>query len=44
MISFTKSLDENQTIAMAKYLSILKTTANKNRYEIEYEPARDGGS
>jgi len=44
MISFAKSLDENQTIEMAKYLSTLKTTINENRYEIEYDTAGDGGS
>lgn len=44
MISFAKSLDENQTIQMAEYLSTLKTTVNKDRYEIEYDPAGDGGS
>ena len=44
MISFAKSLDEKQTIEMAKYLSTLKTTINKNRYEIEYDTAGDGGS
>ena len=44
MISFAKSLDENQTIQMAKYLSNLKTETNDDRYEIEYEPAGDGGS
>ena len=44
MISFAKTLDENQTIQMAKYLSNLKTTVNKDRYEIEYDPAGDGGS
>ena len=44
MISFAKSLDENQTIEMAKYLSTLKTTINKDRYEIEYDSTGDGGS
>ncbi len=44
MISFAKSLDENQTIEMAKYLSTLKTTVNEDRYEIEYDSAGDGGS
>lgn len=44
MISFAKSLDENQTIEMAKYLSTLETKVDDNRYEIEYEPAGDGGS
>ena len=44
MISFAKALDENQTIAMAKYLSNMKTVENEERYTIEYEPAGDGGS
>ena len=44
MISFAKSLDENQTIQMAKYLSTLKTTINEDRYDIEYDSAGDGGS
>ena len=44
MISFAKSLDENQTIEMAKYLSTLKTTINEDRYDIEYDSAGDGGS
>ena len=44
MISFAKSLDEDQTIAMAKYLAGLKTTVNKDRYDIEFDAAGDGGS
>ncbi len=44
MISFAKALDENQTKEMAKYLSNLKTNIDDDRYEIEYEPAGDGGS
>jgi len=44
MISFAKSLDENQTVQMAKYLSTLKTVINKDRYDEEYDPAGDGGS
>jgi len=44
MISFAKALDENQTIEMAKYLSKLKTLIPDDRYDIEYEPAGDGGS
>ena len=44
MISFAKSLDEEQTKEMAKYLSNLKTKVEDNRYDIEYEPAGDGGS
>ena len=44
MISFAKALDENQTKEMAKYLSNLETKVDEGRYEIEYEPAGDGGS
>ena len=44
MISFAKALDENQTKEMAKYLSNLTTKVNEDRYEIEYDPAGDGGS
>lgn len=44
MISFAKTLDENETKAMAKYLSTLKTTVDEGRYDIEFEPAGDGGS
>jgi len=44
MISFAKSLDVNQTIEMAKYLSTLETKVEDGRYDIEYEPAGDGGS
>ncbi len=44
MISFAKALDENQTKEMAKYLSNLKTNIEDERYEIEYDPAGDGGS
>ena len=44
MISFAKSLDENQTIEMAKYLSTLETKIEDGRYDIEYEPEGDGGS
>ena len=44
MISFAKSLDENQTIQMAKYLSTLKTVVADDRYDEEYDPAGDGGS
>lgn len=44
MISFAKALDEDQTIAMAKYLANLKTTVNKDRYDIEFDAAGDGGS
>lgn len=44
MISFAKALDENQTIAMAKYLSTLKTTESEEKYELEFDQAGDGGS
>ena len=44
MISFAKSLDENQTIEMAKYLSHLETKIDEDRYDEEYDPNDDGGS
>ena len=44
MISFAKSLDKNQTMEMAKYLSTLKTVIDDDRYDEEYDPAGDGGS
>jgi len=44
MISFAKSLDENQTKQMAHYLSNLKTVIEEDRYDEEYDPAGDGGS
>ena len=44
MISFAKTMNEEQTIEMARYLSNLKTKVDDNRYDIEYEPAGDGGS
>jgi len=44
MISFAKALDNNQTIAMSKYLSKLKTIIPDNRYDEEYDPNDDGGS
>jgi cytochrome c553 len=44
MISFAKALDANQTKEMAKYLSNLETKVDDERYEIEYDPAGDGGS
>jgi len=44
MISFAKSLDENQTKQMAHYLSNLKTIIPEDRYDEEYDPAGDGGS
>ena len=44
MISFAKSLDANQTVQMAKYLSTLKTVVSEDRYDEEYDPAGDGGS
>lgn len=45
MISFAKGLNEDQTIAMAKYLSTLKRTEQKEIYELEYDDnAGDGSS
>ena len=44
MISFAKSLDENQTEQMAKYLSTLKTVIDEDRYDEAYDTAGDGDS
>lgn len=43
MISFAKSLDKNQTKAMAHYLSIIRTSY-QNRDYIDYGEHADGGS
>jgi len=44
MVSFAQSLDENQTIEMAKYLSTLKRNDEDERYDEEYDPNGDGNS
>lgn len=44
MISFAKTMNEEQTKEMAKYLSNLKTKVDDDRYDEEYDPAGDGGS
>ena len=44
MVSFAKILTPKQTKQMAKYLSELKTVVEDDRYDIEYDPAGDGGS
>ncbi|HHB95188.1 MAG TPA: c-type cytochrome [Campylobacterales bacterium] len=44
MVSFAKSLDENETIEMSKYLSKLKKVENPERYDNEYDPSDDGSS
>jgi len=44
MISFAKSLDENQTIEMAKYLSTMKKVIPKDRYELESDDNTGDGS
>jgi cytochrome c553 len=44
MISFAKALDEDEIVDMAKYLARLETTVNKDRYDIEFDAAGDGGS
>ena len=44
MVSFAKSLDENQTIEMAKYLSTLKKNEDDERYDEEFDPHGDGSS
>jgi len=45
MISFAKSLDENQTAEMAKYLSTLQKVIPKERYEHDsFDNTGDGSS
>ncbi|HIP18203.1 MAG TPA: c-type cytochrome [Sulfurovum sp.] len=45
MISFAKSLDENETIEMAKYLSTMKKVIPKERYEHDsFDNTGDGSS
>ena len=45
MVSFAKSLDKNQTIEMAKYLSTLKKVIPKERYEHDsFDNTGDGSS
>lgn len=44
MISFAKSLSEEQTVLMSKYIANLKTEIPEERYEIEYTVEGDGGS
>lgn len=45
MISFAKSLDENETVEMAKYLSTLKKVIPKERYEHDsFDNTGDGSS
>lgn len=44
MVSFAKSLNPEQTVLMAKYLSQLKTVKPKERYELEFSREGDGGS
>ncbi len=44
MVSFAKSLDENETVEVAKYLSKLKKSENQERYDEEYDPSDDGSS
>ena len=44
MISFAKSLSDEETILMSKYLAGLKTVIPEERYEIEYTVEGDGGS
>ena len=45
MISFARSLDENQTREMAKYLSNMKKIIPEERYELDsYDNTGDGSS
>ncbi|WP_294951915.1 c-type cytochrome [Sulfurovum sp.] len=44
MISFAKTLDQNQTVEMAKYLSTLKRVEPEETYELESDNSGDGSS
>ena len=44
MVSFAKSMDTNQTRLMAAFLAQLKTEIPKERYELNFSTAGDGGS
>jgi len=44
MISFAQSLNEQQTIEMAKYLSTVERNDDDERYDEEYDPNGDGNS
>ena len=44
MVSFAQSLNEEQTIEMAKYLSTLERNDDDERYDEEYDPNGDGNS
>lgn len=44
MVSFAQSLDANQTIEMAKYLSELEPDEEAERYDEPYDPHGDGSS
>lgn len=44
MISFAKSLTDEQIALMSKYIADLRTEIPEERYEIEYTVEGDGGS
>ena len=44
MVSFAKSLDENQTVEMAKYLSTMKKIVPKDRYELQSDDNTGDGA
>ena len=44
MVSFAKSMDENQTIEMAKYLSTMKKILPKEPYELDNDDNTGDGS
>jgi len=44
MISFARTLDDNQTREMAKYLSTLKRVEQEEVYEPEFDNVGDGSS
>ena len=44
MISFAKSLNDEEMVIISKYLSTLKPNKDIERYELEYDSSGDGGS
>jgi cytochrome c553 len=44
MVSFAKSLNDEEMVIISKYLSTLKPNKDIERYELEYDSSGDGGS
>jgi cytochrome c553 len=44
MVSFAQALSDKEIEKIAQYLSTLQTDTETERYDIEYDPAGDGGS